>query len=139
MWDRPLGVPAHNIKHLYAADRPSSESQVKAVPYTPLSHPFIERLIGTIRREFLDHTLFWNAVDLDRKLASFQMYFNHHRAHSSLGSDTPAEVARGARKLQTTLKSFSLADSLPWTLSASRSGLIINSPCTGFLYREIQP
>ena len=66
--------------------------EIKTVPYTPLSHPLIERLIGTIRREFLDHTLFWNAVDLERKLADFQRYYNHHRAHSSLGGDTPSEI-----------------------------------------------
>ena len=34
--------------------------QSKAVPHVPLSHPFVERLIGTRRREFLDHLLFWN-------------------------------------------------------------------------------
>ena len=31
--------------------------EVKTVPYTPLSHPFVERTIGTVRREFLDQTL----------------------------------------------------------------------------------
>ncbi|MCP4453888.1 MAG: transposase, partial [Planctomycetes bacterium] len=50
----------------------------------------IERLIGTIRREYLDHTLFWNATDLERKLSDFQSYYNLHRTHSSLGGDTPA-------------------------------------------------
>ena len=77
-----------------------------ALPYTPLSHPFIERLIGTIRREFLDHTLFWNAADLERKLADFQAYYNQHRTHSSLGGDTPSDVADGKPKLQTTLNNF---------------------------------
>ena len=33
--------------------------EIKTVPYVPLSHPFVERLIGTIRRECLDRTLFW--------------------------------------------------------------------------------
>ncbi len=42
--------------------------EIKAVPYVPLSHPFVERLIGTVRREFLDQSLFWNATDLQRKL-----------------------------------------------------------------------
>ena len=32
--------------------------EIKTVPYVPLSHPFVERLIGTIRRECLDRTLF---------------------------------------------------------------------------------
>ena len=51
---------------------PRIAQEIKTVPYTPTSHPFIERLIGTIRREFLDHTRFWNAADLERKLADFQ-------------------------------------------------------------------
>ena len=46
--------------------------EVKSVPYTPMSHPFVERLIGTIRREYLDRTFFWNAVDLASKLGDFQ-------------------------------------------------------------------
>jgi putative transposase len=32
--------------------------EIKSVPYTPVSHPFVERLIGTIRREYLDQILF---------------------------------------------------------------------------------
>ena len=41
---------------------------VKSIPYIPSSHPFIERLIGTVRRKYLDRVLFWNSVDLTRKL-----------------------------------------------------------------------
>ena len=33
--------------------------EIKTVPYVPLSHPLVERLIGTVRREYLDRTLFW--------------------------------------------------------------------------------
>jgi transposase InsO family protein len=66
---------------------------VKTVPYVPLSHPFVERLIGSVRREFLDQTLFWNSLDLERKLGSFRDYYNESRIHSSLGGQTPAEVS----------------------------------------------
>jgi hypothetical protein len=41
--------------------------EVKRIPNVPVSHPFIERLIGTIRREYLDQLLFWNESDLERK------------------------------------------------------------------------
>jgi len=66
--------------------------EMKTVPYTPLSHPFVERLIGTIRREFQDHTLFWSATDLERKLETFRQYYSTHRVHSSLDGDTPSEI-----------------------------------------------
>ncbi len=47
--------------------------EIKSVPYAPVSHPFVERLIGTIRREYLDRLFFWNAVDLTRKLGEFRL------------------------------------------------------------------
>lgn len=67
--------------------------EIKSIPYTPCSHPFIERLIGTIRREFLDQTLFWNAVDLERKLEILKDYYNRFCTHSSLDGNTPAEIS----------------------------------------------
>jgi transposase InsO family protein len=69
--------------------------EIKTVPHVPLSHPFVERLIGTMRREFLDQVLFWNARDLERKLADFQAYYNATRSHSSLAGDTPLTFAGG--------------------------------------------
>ena len=60
-----------------------------------LSHPFVERLVGTIRREFLDQVLFWNARDLERKLADFQAYYNAARSHASLEGHTPLTFAGG--------------------------------------------
>jgi transposase InsO family protein len=65
--------------------------EIKSVPNVPLSHPFVERLIGTIRREYLDQTLFWNASDLKKKLEDFQQYYNSHRVHTSLDGGTPSE------------------------------------------------
>ena len=58
--------------------------EIKSVPYVPVSHPFVERLIGTVRREFLDHVLIWNAIDLERKLEEFRIYYNENRVHQSL-------------------------------------------------------
>ena len=63
--------------------------EIKTVPNVPLSHPFVERVIGTMRREFLDQVLFWNAYDLERKLAEFQAHYNAARCHASLDGLTP--------------------------------------------------
>jgi transposase InsO family protein len=67
--------------------------EVKSVPYAPVSHPFVERLIGTIRREYLDRIFFWNALDLARKLEAFRDYYNGHRVHRGLAGLTPAQRA----------------------------------------------
>ena len=64
-------------------------TEIKSVPYVPLSHPFVERLIGTLRREYLDHILFWTTTDLENKLLDFRTYFNNHRTHDSLEGRTP--------------------------------------------------
>jgi putative transposase len=79
---------------------------LKSIPFTPCSHPVIERLTGTIRREFPGHTLFWNAGDLEKILTGFQKYYNHRRTHDSPGGDTPVEFAGKTNKLQTTLNNF---------------------------------
>ena len=67
--------------------------EIKTIPYTPTSHPFIERLIGTIRREYLDRLFFWNAQDLERKLHTFIQYYNHNRVHQSLEGNAPDEAS----------------------------------------------
>jgi len=62
----------------------------------PLSHPFVERLIGTIRRECLDQTLFWTTADLETKLSEFQQYYNGHRTHAGLGGQPPESPVNGS-------------------------------------------
>lgn len=65
--------------------------EVKSIPFTPISHPYVERLIGTIRRECLNQTLFWNEGDLQNKLNDFTDYYNNHRVHSSINGAVPAK------------------------------------------------
>jgi transposase InsO family protein len=64
-------------------------TEIKSIPYVPLSRPFVERLIGTVRREYLDHILFWTTADLENNLLDFRTYFNNHRTHDSLEGRTP--------------------------------------------------
>src|SRR5215469_845362 len=66
--------------------------------------PSYERLIGTVRREYLDRILFWTTADLETKLFDFQRYYNGHRTHAGLegrlteprveGPASPSDFAR---------------------------------------------
>lgn len=64
-------------------------TEVKTVPYVPLPHPFVERLIGTIRREYLDQVTFWTARDLERKLLLYKEYYNSDRPHQGRDGALP--------------------------------------------------
>ena len=63
--------------------------EIKSIPHVPMSHPFVERLIGSVRRELLDQTFFWTATDLENKLRNYQAYYNGSRTHSGLDGVTP--------------------------------------------------
>ena len=63
--------------------------EIKSLPHVPMSHPFVERLIGSIRRELLDQTFFWTATDLENKLRNYQAYYNKDRTHSGRDGTTP--------------------------------------------------
>ena len=67
--------------------------EIKTIAYTPLSHPFVERLIDTIRRVFLDQTLFWNTSHREQKLEAFRQHYSNHRVHTALDGETPSEIA----------------------------------------------
>ena len=56
--------PLYRFQQWLANLRVQEVTEIKTVPHVPLSHPFVERLIGTLRRECLDRTLFWTATDL---------------------------------------------------------------------------
>ena len=74
-------------------------TEVKSVPHVPPSHPFVERLIGTLRRECVDRMRFWSASDLEQKLVAFQDFYNAHRAHASLEGRTPIPTRRDFARL----------------------------------------
>ena len=80
--------------------------EIKTVPYVPLSHPFVERTIGTVRREFLDQTLFWNATDLSRRLESFRNYYNEHRVHRGLAGKNAVDLVELSTHRTAELTSF---------------------------------
>jgi transposase InsO family protein len=63
--------------------------EVVTAPRSPWQSPFVERVIGSIRRECLDHVIVLNERQLRRILASYLDYYHGSRTHLSLGKDTP--------------------------------------------------
>ena len=57
---------------------------------TPLQNVFVERLIGTLRRECLDHVIVMGAEYARQILAEFSTYYNEARCHTALDGDVPA-------------------------------------------------
>ncbi len=91
--------PLYRFRQWRANLRVLQVTEVKSVPSVPLSHPFVERLIGTLRRECVDRLLFWSASDLEDKLVAFQDFYNAHRAHASLDGRTPVPIRKDVARL----------------------------------------
>ena len=91
--------PLYRFHQWRANLRALQVTEVKSVPYVPLSHPFVERLIGTLRRECVDQLLFWSASDLADTLVAFQDFYNAHRAHASLDGRTPVPIRKDVARL----------------------------------------
>jgi transposase InsO family protein len=58
-------------------------------PWSPWQNPYVERLIGSIRRECLDHVVVLGQAHLHRILRSYAAYYNEARTHRSLRKDCP--------------------------------------------------
>jgi len=56
---------------------------------SPWQSPFVERMIGSIRRECLDHMIVFNEAQLQRILKSYFAYYHKSRAHLSLERNAP--------------------------------------------------
>ena len=62
---------------------------VRTAPRSPWQNAYVERVIGSIRRECLDHVIVVNAAGLHRVLADYVVYYMRSRTHLALGKDTP--------------------------------------------------
>jgi len=64
--------------------------EVLTAPRSPWQNPYVERLIGSIRRECLDHVIVLNESSLRQILKSYFQYYGRTRTHLALEKDAPA-------------------------------------------------
>jgi hypothetical protein len=81
--DRAYGWAFTNrVRTMGIRDRPIS-------PRSPWQNAYVERVIGTLRRECLDHVLISGERHLRRILTLYSLYYNETRTHLGLGKDAP--------------------------------------------------
>ena len=62
---------------------------IRTAPRSPWQNAYVERVIGSIRRECLDHVIVMNAAGLHRVITDYVAYYMRSRTHLALGKDTP--------------------------------------------------
>ncbi|MGH1477874.1 MAG: integrase core domain-containing protein [Geminicoccales bacterium] len=66
-----------------------AEGRLLIAPRSPWQNPYVERVIGSIRRDCLDHVIIVNEHHLRRILNRYLDYHHSSRTHLSLAKDTP--------------------------------------------------
>ena len=85
--DRSYGeVFVRRVRAMGIRDRPTS-------PRSPWQNGYAERLIGSIRRECIDHVIVFGECHLRHLLRSYLNYYNETRTHLSLDKDAPISRA----------------------------------------------
>jgi len=90
--------------------------EVVSAPASPWHNPYVERVIGSIRRECLDHVIVLNASHLRRILTMYGRYYHRSRTHLGLEKDAPD----------------------PRPVSPSSTGLIVVTPEVGGLHHRYE-
>ena len=72
-------------------------NEVITAPQSPWQSPFVERLIGSIRRDCLNHVIVLNIKHLKSILTEYLSYYHHDRTHLGLSKDAPNHRSIQAR------------------------------------------
>ena len=71
---------------------------IKTPPFSPQANAFVERLIGSIRRDCTDHYLFFSEAHLQTTLQEYKTYYNNHRPHQGIDQQIPIPQMKTAPK-----------------------------------------
>jgi putative transposase len=93
-WDEAPRYLLRDRDRIYGASfrqrvRHMGIEEVVIAPRSPWQNPYVERLIGSIRRECLDHVMVLHERHLRRLLTEYVQYYHHWRTHRTLEMDCP--------------------------------------------------
>jgi putative transposase len=78
--------------------------EVLTAPRSPWQNAYVERFIGSLRRECLDHIIIFNESSLRRILKAYFDYYEHSRTHLALEKDAPESRAIQRPELGTVIE-----------------------------------
>jgi transposase InsO family protein len=92
-WDQTPTYLIHDrdlaFQGLMATAKAMGIEDVRTAPRSPWQNAYVERFIGSVRRECLDHVIVLNAAGLRSILKSYVAYYTNSRTHLSLDKDSP--------------------------------------------------
>jgi len=115
-------------------------TEVITAPRSPWQNACVERVIGSIRRECLDHIVIFNERHLRRVLSSYADYYQRTRTHLSLDKDcpTPPHSASQRRKNRRYPKRRWLASSLRTSRGLIRLGFLLTNRRAAAVHRRLR-
>jgi transposase InsO family protein len=87
--------------------------EVLRIPYrAPLANAIVERFVGSVRRECLDHLLICGERQLRRVIAAYVAYFNQSRPHQGIDQHVPCGPSTPAESTSGTIVAFPILNGL---------------------------
>jgi len=92
-WDEAPRYLLHDRDHAFDSLRATAKTmgieEVLTAPRAPWQNPFVERFVGSARRECFDHVIVFSETGLKRLMTRYCSYYERSRTHLSLDKDTP--------------------------------------------------
>jgi hypothetical protein len=80
---------AHAFDHLVATARAMGIEEAVTAPHAPWQNPFVERFVGSARRECFDHVIAFNEASVRKLMTCYGSYYENARTHLALDKDAP--------------------------------------------------
>jgi putative transposase len=88
-WDTAPRYLLRDRDHVFKAVTTLGIHEVLTAPHSPWQNAYVERFIGSVRRECLDHVIVLTAAGLRRVLTEYLGYYSQTRTHLGLNKDAP--------------------------------------------------
>jgi putative transposase len=88
-WDKAPRYLLRDRDHVFAGVKAIGVQEIMTAPRSPWQNAYVERFIGSVRRECLDHMVVLTTAGLRRILKEYVAYYERSRTHMSLNKDAP--------------------------------------------------